>query len=147
MVLVQSPTRDAKYARFDTKIIAHSPRFIPVLLIGLTNGVDIVDADDPLFLGELDFSAEIVHVADERAEDFSVARLRIRAHQVDDMLCEIGVESASFVLVALGCVCRPVGSHDVGVLLQCSDGIWSRNAVESWAFWKHRLRSHLYILG
>lgn len=98
------------YARFNAKIVADSPGLISVLPICLANGVYIVDADNPFFLGELDLPTKVVHVAYERAEDFSVAWFCVGAHQVDDMLCEVRIKSARLVLgVVGGAVC----SHGV----------------------------------
>jgi hypothetical protein len=39
---------------------------------------------------------------DKRGEDLPVARLGFRAHQVDDTLCEIRVELALLMGIALG---------------------------------------------
>lgn len=40
-------------------------------------------------------------------------RLRFRAHQVNDVLCEVGIEFAAVVLDTIGAVCA-VRRHDVG---------------------------------
>lgn len=79
------------YSRFNTEDIADSPCLIAVLLVCLADGVDIVDTDDPLVLGELDLTAEVVQVLDEGGEDLSVAGLGLGAHEIDDMLGEVGV--------------------------------------------------------
>jgi len=54
------------YSRLNTQHIANPPRLIPVLLVSLADRVDIIDADNPLVLRELDLSAEIVQMLDQR---------------------------------------------------------------------------------
>jgi hypothetical protein len=51
-------------SRFYTQDIAYSPRFIPVLLVGLADGIDVVDTDDPFVLRELDIPDEVVEMLD-----------------------------------------------------------------------------------
>lgn len=78
--------------RLNSENVADAPCLVAVLLVGLAKRVDVVDADDPLVLSELDFSAEIVHVTNERGEDDTLARVGLGAHEADDMVCEVGVE-------------------------------------------------------
>lgn len=107
------------HLRFYTEIVAYSPGLVAVLPIGLADGVYVVDADYPFILRELDFAAKVVHMADEGAQDFAVPRFCLRAHQVDDMLCEVGVESAGLVCRSVGAVC----SHDVACCRRGYDGL------------------------
>lgn len=81
-----------QYSRFNAQNIAHTPCLIPVRAVGATNGVDVVHTDDPFFLGELDLSGEVVHVTDQRGQDLPMPGLRLWAHEIYDMLCEVGVE-------------------------------------------------------
>ena len=53
--------------------------------------VEELDARQPLFRGEVDFSREIVEGLHGRAEDLLHARARVRTAGVDDMLGEVGV--------------------------------------------------------
>lgn len=92
--------------RLNAKNVAHAPCLVAVLLVGLAKRVDVVDTNDPLVLLELDVSAEVVHVADERSKNFALAGFGLGAHETDDMVCEVGVELGSTV----GAVCT-VGSH------------------------------------
>lgn len=52
--------RNWGYSRLDTQDIAHSPCLISVLLVGLSDGVDVVDTNDPLFLLELYIAAKVM---------------------------------------------------------------------------------------
>lgn len=56
--------------------------------------VDVVYTHDPLVLGKFDLATEVVNVLDEGAKDFPVSRLGLRAHQINDTLCEMRVELA-----------------------------------------------------
>lgn len=49
-----------EYARFNTKNIAYTPRFIAVLLVCLTDRIYVVDAEDPFILREFHIAAEIM---------------------------------------------------------------------------------------
>lgn len=103
------------YSRFDTKDIAHSPCLVSVLLPGLANGVDVVDTDNPLVLSELDLTAEVVQVSDQGGEDLSVSGFRFGAHEINDMLCEVGVIFALGAVGTVGTVggtISAVDSHD-----------------------------------
>jgi len=95
----------------DTQDIAYPPCFISVLLVSLTDGIDVVDTENPFILGELDLSAKVVQMPDQGGEDFSVSGFRLGAHKVDNMLCEVGVEFAVIVLDTIGAV-GTVRSHD-----------------------------------
>ena len=105
--------------RLNSENVAETPRLVAVLLVGLAQRVDVVDADDPFVLRELDVAAEVVHVPDERRQDLAVAGLCLRAHEVDDVLREVGVEAAlaGAVAVAIGPV-GSVGGH-LGVVSAC----------------------------
>lgn len=83
--------------RLNTEDIANSPCLIAVLLVCLANGVDIVYTNNPLVLGKFDLSAEVVHVADERAQDNLLSGFGIGAHEINDSLCEVGVEFAGAI--------------------------------------------------
>lgn len=102
-------------SRLNSQNIAHSPRLVAVLAVCTANGVDVVDTDNPLILCQLDLAAEVVHVLDQRGENLAVARLRLCAHQVDDVLCEVGVEAAGSAVGGSGAVgmavCCAVGRH------------------------------------
>ena len=98
-------------SRFNAQDVANSPRLIPVLLVSLSDRVDIVDADDPFVLRELDVSAKVVQMADQGAEDFSVSGFCLGGHKVNDMLCKVGVEFAIIVLDTISAV-GFVRSHD-----------------------------------
>jgi hypothetical protein len=91
-------------SRFNAQDVANSPRLIPVLLVSLSDRVDIVDADDPFVLRELDLSTEIVEMLDQRSQDFSVSGLRLGCHKVDDMVCEVGIVFAGIVVDTVGSV-------------------------------------------
>lgn len=55
-------TLPEKHSRLDAQNVAHAPRLIAVLPVGLADGIDVVDADDPLVLCELDVAAEVVEM-------------------------------------------------------------------------------------
>lgn len=78
--------------RLNAENVADAPCLVTVLLVGLAQRVDVVDAHDPLVLSELDLSAEVVHVTNERSEDDALAGVGLGAHEADDMVCEVGVE-------------------------------------------------------
>lgn len=112
--------RSRGYSRFNTQDIADSPCLIAVLLVCLTDGVDIVDTQHPLILCELDLSAEVVHVFDQAAEDLSMSGLGLGAHEVDDMVGKVGIESAAAILCTIGtigAVGSAVGAHDVDYMI------------------------------
>lgn len=103
--------------RLDSKNIAHAPCLVSVLLVGLAKRIDVVDTKNPLVLLELNLSAEIMHMADEGTKNLTVSRLSLWAHEVDDMLCEVGVK-LGFLMDAIGAVgavgtAGSVGSHYV----------------------------------
>jgi hypothetical protein len=54
-----------------------------------------------------------MHMSDQGGENLSVSGLRLRAHEIDDMLCEIWVEFAGLIGSTVGTVC----SHDAGLFL------------------------------
>lgn len=83
-------------------------RLVSCLGRDLTDGVDKVDAGHPLVVGELDFTSKVVEVAKEAAEENAVSGRHVGAHCVDNMLCEVGVETA-------GAAVGAVGSHDVSL--------------------------------
>lgn len=92
----------AHHSRFNAENIAHTPSLVPVCLVGLADSVDVVDANNPLLLSELDLTDVVVHVTDERAEDFTVAGFCLGAHEVDDVLGEVGVEFGLSLAGAVG---------------------------------------------
>ena len=69
-----------EHSRFDTQNVAHAPCLVAVLLVCLSNGIDVVDAINPLFLLQLNLTDEIVHMANQRAENLPVAREGLGAH-------------------------------------------------------------------
>lgn len=83
--------------RLNAQYVAQPPCLVPVLPVCLADGIDVVDAQNPLVLGELDLADEVVEVPDQRGEHFAVARLCLRGHQVDDILGEVGVEAGAAV--------------------------------------------------
>ena len=96
----------------------------------MANGVDVVDTENPFVLRELDFSAKVVQMPDQGAEDLSVSGFCLGAHEVDDMLCKVGVEFAGIIFDAIGAV-GTIRSHDnVMFLLRgseegcCRDRFW-----------------------
>lgn len=89
--------------RLDSENIAHAPCLVSVLLVGLAKRIDVVDTENPLVLLELNLSAEIMHMADEGCKNLTVSRLSLWAHEVDDMLCEVGVK-LGFLVDAVGSV-------------------------------------------
>lgn len=91
-----------QYSRFDTQNVAYTPSLISVCLVGLADSVDIVHANNPLLLSELDLTDVVVHVTNERAEDLTVAGFCLGAHEVDDVLGEVGVEFALCLAGAVG---------------------------------------------
>lgn len=97
-------------SRLDTQNIANSPGLISVLLVGLTERVDVVDASDPFLLLELNLPAKVVHVLDQRGENLSLSRFRLRAHEVNDVLSKVGVKLVGLGVnaIAVAAVC----SHD-----------------------------------
>lgn len=101
--------------RFHTENITDSPGFIAVLLVSLTDRVDVVDAEDPFVLSELDLAAEVVEMSYQRAEDFSVSGLRLWRHKTNDIVCKVGVEFRGIVAGST------VDSHDWRVLDFCRD--------------------------
>lgn len=90
--------------RLNAEDVAYSPCLVSVLLVGLADSVDVVYADNPFVLCELDVAAEVVQVGDERGEDLSVAGLGLFAHQVDDARCEVGIEFAGVALSTIGAI-------------------------------------------
>ncbi|CRK23524.1 hypothetical protein BN1723_013010 [Verticillium longisporum] len=101
-----------KNARLDAQNVAHAPRLVAVLLVRLAQRVDVVDARDPLVLRQLDLAAKVVHVADQRREDDALAGVRLGAHEINDMLCEVGVELGRALGLAVGvAVGGAVGCH------------------------------------
>jgi len=93
----------------------------------LAQGVDVVNTNDPFVLRELDLTAEVVHVLDERRKDFSVSRLGLGAHQVDDTLCEKGVEFALSVAICsrlAGVGLKAIAVADAHIAVVCDDGDW-----------------------
>jgi hypothetical protein len=88
----------------------------------LADRVDVVDTDNPLVLCEFDFPAKVVQMLDQGAEDYSGSRWGLRAHKVDDMLCEVGIVFA--VVVGLGTVgaVGTICSHDDVAFLWRADG-------------------------
>lgn len=53
-----------KHSRFDAQNVANSPCLIPVLLVGLANGIDVVYSQDPLVLLQLDIAAKVMQMPD-----------------------------------------------------------------------------------
>jgi len=110
-IIVGESRHVLSYLRFYSQNVAQPPCFISILLISLAERVDVVDADNPFVLFELDIAAEIVHMLDQRREDFSVSRFRFGAHQVNDMLCEVGIEFAFCFVGSIGAAVA-VSRHD-----------------------------------
>lgn len=112
-----------QYSRFDTQNVAYTPSLIPVCLVGLSDSVDVVHANNPLLLSELDLTNVVVHVTDERAEDLTVAGFCLGAHEVDDILGEVGVELrlclAGAVGVAIGRLLNASGTVGGTVRADC----------------------------
>lgn len=113
----------AYHSRFNAQNVAHTPSLVPVCLVSLTDSVDVVDADNPLLLSELNLTDVVVHVADERAEDLTVAGFCLGAHEVDDVLSEVGVEFglslAGAVGVAIGRLLDAIGTVGGTVRADC----------------------------
>lgn len=69
-------------------------------------------------------------MADQRAENFPVSGLCFRAHEINHMLCKVGVEFGVVVFgscpafCAVGGVIGTVGSHDEVVLSLVLEGSW-----------------------
>jgi hypothetical protein len=82
----------------------------------LADRVDVVDTDNPFVLRELNVSAKVVQMPNQGAEDFSVSGLCLRAHKVNDMLREVGVEFAVIAFDTVGAV-DTVSSHDNVIFL------------------------------
>lgn len=99
--------------RLNTEDIAHAPRLVPILLVRLTDSVDVVHTDNPLVLGQVDLADEVVQVGDHAGKDLAVAGLGVRAHQVDDILSEVRVEVTGGPLVG-----RHGGCVNMGYLLR-----------------------------
>jgi hypothetical protein len=74
----------------------------------LAERVDVVDTENPFILLELDLSAKVVHMSDQGGDDLSVSRLCLRAHKVNDMLCEVWIVFAIVIVDSVGAV----RSHD-----------------------------------
>lgn len=103
-----------QYSRFNTQNVAYTPSLISVCLVGLADSVDVVHANDPLLLSELNLTNVVVHVTNEGAEDLTVAGFCLGAHEVDDVLGEVGVELglclAGAVGVAIGRLLHAIGT-------------------------------------
>ena len=99
------------YSRFYTQNIAYPPSFIPVFPVRLSDGVDIVDTENPFILCKLDLSNELVHMFDQRTEDFSVSRFCLRGHEANNMLGEIRVKLVGIGFGTIGAV-DAISSHD-----------------------------------
>ena len=82
---------------------------VPRLVAGIIHVSHIVQklhAYLPLIDRELDFSSEVVEMLEERSEDLSIPRSNVRAHSIDDILSEIGIESMLRLLaIDLSCHC------------------------------------------
>lgn len=127
------PKQKKWYSRLDTQDITHSPSLISVFPVVYSYRVDVVDAQNPFVLCELDLSAKIVDMADQRAENFPVSWLGFRTHEINHMLGKVGVEFGIVVFgscptccaigVAIGGAVGTVGSHDVVVFSLVVEGI------------------------
>lgn len=62
---------------------------------------------------------------DQRSENFSVARLSFGAHEVNDVLCEVGIIFAVVILGTIGAI-RSIRRHDGDV----EKRLWCCGAVE-----------------
>lgn len=107
------------HSRFYSQDIADSPGFVSVLLVSLTDGIDVVDAGDPFVLCEFYLADEVVEVFYQRAKDFSVSRFCLWGHKTDDMFCEVWVVlGGSSGSVAV----NTVGSHGQFAMIVCRIG-------------------------
>lgn len=105
-----------KDIRFQTKDVRDAVGLVASRGRALSDGVDKVNTSHPLIVGELDLAGKVVEMAEEAAEDEAVAGGDVRAHGLNHMAGEVGVEAARGLGRALGLSLLGSGAHCDGCL-------------------------------
>ena len=91
-------------SRFYAQNIRDAMSLVPGVCCRLADGVHESDTLEPLVIGQLDLTNEVVEMTDQRAHDEARPLRYIGSNGVDDRVGEVWVEAVrAILLLVLGC--------------------------------------------
>ena len=80
------------HSRLESDNIGDALPLVPLRIADLAHGIYEADTHHPFVCGKLDLAGKVMDMLDETAQDLPGARGGLRAHGLDDILSEVGVE-------------------------------------------------------